>query len=54
MAAANITSTGLSVITEATFVAHSATAAARNIFVSSAGWDGAVYTVDFILEKVLY
>ena len=54
MAAANITSTGSSVITEATIVAHSATAAARTIYVSSAGWDGAAYTVDYIVEKVLY
>jgi hypothetical protein len=54
MAAAAITSTGASVITEATVVAHSATAAARTIYVSSAAWDSAVYTVDYICEKVLY
>lgn len=53
-ASATVTSTGASVITEATVVAHSATAAARTIYVSSAAWDGAVYTVDYIVEKVLY
>ena len=54
MAATNITSSGSSVITEATVVAHSATAAAQTIYVSSAAWDGAAYTVDYIVEKVLY
>ena len=54
MAATNITSTGSSVITEATVVAHSATAAARTIYVSAGAWDGAAYTVDYIVEKVLY
>lgn len=55
-ASATVTSTGASVITEATVVAHSATAAARTIYVSQAtdAWDGAVYTVDYIVEKVLY
>jgi len=42
-------------ITEATIVAHSATAAARTLYISApVAWDGAVYTVDYICEKALY